>query len=189
MQVWNLLEEEEEEGAGAAGVSSAVGTWALLSPPGSPKRGDTGGCSCHASIHSFLRITQDVGSCCLLELHSWCAEPCRTQSDTHICGFGMEKQIPSAEEPIRRLSEPGECWAVCPGKAAESQQSLPGMCPMEMLCFPGCQTLLTRCPWVTWSLAVLQPALPTLVQCWGNGQQTLAGLFLVILKQRTPEHK
>lgn len=135
MQVWNLL-EEEEKGAGAA----QAGTWASLSPPGSHKHRDMGECSCHASIHGFLRITQDLGSCCLLGLHSWCTEPCRIQSDTHICGSGMEKETPCAEEPIRRLREPGECWPghhSGPGEAAESQQRLPGMCPMEMLHFPG----------------------------------------------------
>lgn len=119
MQVWNLL-EEEEEGAGAP----QVGTWASLSSPERHKHRDMGEC---------------LGSCCLLELHSWCAEPCRIQSDTLFCGFGMEKQIPCAEEPLRRLREPGECWPghrSGPGEASESQQRLPGMCPMEMLYLP-----------------------------------------------------
>lgn len=132
-------------GGGCWGSSSAAGTWALLSSPESHKHRGMGECCFHASVHSFLWITQDLGSCCLLELHLWCAEPCRIHSDTHTYGFGMEKQIPCAETPLRRLREPGGCWPghhSGPGEAAESQQRLPGLCPWNCCISLECEAVL-----------------------------------------------
>lgn len=170
----------------------SVGTWALLSSSESHKHRDMGECPSRASIHGFLWITQDLGSCWLLESHLWCAEPCRIHSDTRGCGFGMEKQIPRAEEPIRRL----RTWSVLARALLGPWENcwVPAEAPWDV---PHGNAVFCRtvrpcwlwCPGVTWSLAVLQPALPVLVQRWGNRQQTLSGLFLVILKQRMSEHK